>query len=282
MYNETCADYAPCKKVNIENLGDYSGEWYFLDITPLPNFSEIEKVAADIVNNNEISMINGKLLHNSNCRAEEHKLPKEIKRILSHLKPVKYHVAIFSNPKKILFGQPLVIALNPKISYSTFPDHPHLNLAVREKNNYFPSTFCYTDTPQEIGEIFGNEIFDTIFHVSVWLFRHQIWEKTREIYGEGKWIGPSAKSGIINGEYIEILDPTNICRCGSQKKYSECCMNEDLKLYGKNVRNKKVFPKGISPKEFINHMKMLKEEVFLPEERFVNKLKEIFDTLTFD
>lgn len=274
-------DYAPCVKVFIDDLGRFSGDWYFLKIKPTPSKQDIEKVVFDIIKGNSISFSNleGKLMHDQDCREINHVLPKRMKRILKDIESQVFKIAIYDNPRNdLFFGQPVIIAINPQISYTNFPDHPHLNLGVRGKN-FLSASFCYTDKPNEIGNMFSDRISDAIFYSIEWLFRHQIWEKTRENLGEGKWIGSAAESSIKNGEHLEVLNPVGLCRCGSGKKYAECCLVKDIELYQnlyKTSLSKIVFPKDV--REYI---KSWNELVSLPEKMFLDKFNKIFEGIEF-
>lgn len=274
-------EYAPCVKVFIDDLGKFSGNWYFLKLKPTPNKKDIEKVVFDIIKGDFISFSNleGKLIHNSDCKEINHVLPKNIKKILKDIESQVFKIAIYDNhTNDLFFGQPIIIAVNPKISYTNFPDHPHLNLGIRGKE-FLPASFCYTDKPNEIGNMFGDRISDAIFYSIEWLFRHQIWEKTRENFGKGKWIGLASESSIRNGEYLEVVNPVGLCRCGSGKKYAECCLVKDIELYQNLYKSglvKTVFPKDV--REYINSWNEL---VNLPEKRFLDKFNKIFEEIEF-
>lgn len=274
-------DYAPCVKVFIDDLGRFSGDWYFLKIKPTPSKQDIEKVVFDIIKGNSISFSNleGKLMHDQDCREINHVLPKCMKRILKDIESQVFKIAIYDNPRNdLFFGQPVIISINPQISYTNFPDHPHLNLGVRGKD-FLPASLCYTDKPNEIGNMFGDRISDAIFYSIEWLFRHQIWEKTRENLGEGKWIGSASESSIKNGEHLEVLNPVGLCRCSSGKKYAECCLVKDIELYQNLYKSS--LAKIVFPKDVREYIKIWNELVSLPEKIFLDKFNKIFEGIEF-
>lgn len=108
----------------------------------------------------------------------------------------------------------------------------------------------------------GDRICDAIFYATEWLFRHQIWEKTKKKFGEGIWIGPEEKSSIKKEHYLSFLNPVGACRCGSNKKYADCCMKADLKSY------------STKPQSIMQIIKHWKENIQLPEKKFLETLKE--------
>jgi len=277
---DLCQRYGPCKRAMMKDFGMYSGEWYFLSITPLPDKEEIECVIYDILNGNDISMLDGQLRHNPNCEVKNHKLPKRYKKIASNLSKVTYNVAIFSNHLGLLLGQPIALCIDPLITYNNYPEHPHLNMPVIGED-YCPPSLCYTDNPDDLGHMFGDRIFDAMFHVTEWLFRHQIWEMHRELFGNGKWIGPEAESGFKNGEYVRFLNPNGNCRCSSNLRYFECCMKEDIKLYLNHINSVQSTMQLKATPNLLTHMKVWRESILEPEAVFVKEIDDIFNQLEF-
>jgi hypothetical protein len=180
-----------CEKILIDDFGMFSGEWYFFSITPIPDKNEIESVVYDIQNGHDILFLNKRLTHYENCPVIEHILTKEMKEIVQRVDRETFKVAVFNNTdKRLLGGQPIVIGYEPLITRSVFLNHPHLNGFGRSNQyGYIPSTFCYTDAPDSLGSVFGDRIIDTMFYVSDWLFRHQIWKASYKNSKEAIWIG---------------------------------------------------------------------------------------------
>lgn len=279
MESNVCESFAPFKKSIMKNLGKYSGEWYFLNITPISTFSEICKIAYDIQYSLPITIHYGKLIHNINCKVQNHKLPNLLTKVINALESKSYKIAIYDNKNPQLFlGQPLIICINPKISFINYPDHPHLNSPIFGKKEYFPTSLCYTDAPNMIGQKFGNRINDSIFFTLEWLFRHQIWEKHRDSFGKGLWIGQSAKSDITSEAHFNILNPDNRCHCGKNKKYFECCMKKDYSLiYRDSLFNERY---NLNLNLNINKLKNIWTiEILLNENSFLNKLESKFNEL---
>lgn len=283
--NNICVEYGPCRKVILHDAGQFSGEWYFLSITPLPKEDQLEKVVYDIMHGHEISLVNGSIIHNPNCTVKNHHLPKKYRRLLKKLQPITYTVAIMDNYTEMLNGQPIAICIDPLISYSNYPEHPHLNAPSYLNANFFPTSLCYTDNPKSLGKMFGSKLFDTMFYVTEWLLRHQIWEKFKEVDGKGKWIGDEAPSGIVNGEYAHFLNPLGACKCGSKLPYSSCCMRGDLELFMKKYNvapSAKELKLSTDLNDYVTLSRYItnwKKSVELPEKKFITDMKETYKNL---
>ena len=143
-----------------------------------------------------------------------------------------YKVAIYpgygGTEGGILLGQPIVVALDPVITYIKYPDHPHINLGgnLQNTNIFVPDTLCYIHNPEELGNIIDYRVFEAYKKIAIWLYRHQIWLSMREHTGKGEWIGQGVK--LDAKHLIEALDPLGGCRCGKRKAYIDCHMSDDL------------------------------------------------------
>ena len=227
---DTCNNFgSSCKKVTIRDFGLLSGDWYLLDITPLPTPEDITSVVSDIVSGDIIAFNDGKLIHNDTCVKTSHELLSELEDVLRSLKPTNFKFAVFDNRTKMLHGQPICFSISPKIDFINFPDHPHIN--APSIPNKIPSSICYSSDPNNLGKFTeGDRILDTLLLISEWAFRQQIWSATRKKNGKGIWIGPQSKTEITSKNYLELIDPKGRCHCGKQKKYYDCCYHADLEV----------------------------------------------------
>lgn len=214
----------------IEHIDGMPGKgWFLMEVTPLPPNDQIPLVVADIIANNDVLVNQGRLYHNPNCQNTSHRIKDGIVRhAIKNLQRQTFRIAVFSNvggvPLKVplLMGRPIAIAIDPIISYSIYPDHPHLNMSnpvLQRCNDYLPDSLCYMTETLPTDDIERYLIaLDTI---TIWLFRHQVWLATRELTHEGIWIGP--QDGILDDEcFAYRLDPAGRCRCNRGKKYEQC------------------------------------------------------------
>ena len=204
--------------------------WFLMEVVPCPPKEELPLIVADIVAGRGIGVDQGRLYHDPDCQNTNHKIEDEVVRSsIRHLKREKFRVAVYSNPlgvpRKVplLMGRPMAIVVDPVISYTKYPDHPHLNMSNpifhKGTNDYFPDSLCYmTGTLPTHPHDRYLKALDT---VTIWLFRHQIWLATREVSNKGIWIGPH--EGALDDEcFAYRLNPSDRCRCNSGKKYAQC------------------------------------------------------------
>lgn len=238
------SEYGPLSWFDGGRIQKLNEGWFLLETTPLPPSDEIEKVAIDIENHNILGLQNGQVRHYPNCKSKTHTLrSKVIRDSLQWLKPITYKVAVYPKlTNNDIFGdQPIAIVLDPEISFLRFPDHPHLNAGGRYGDNgfFFHDSLCYTDKPDEIGTNEEDRLFNAFFYITVWLFKHQIWQSSKRILDEGIWIG----KGVSFKTYAYhplFLNPDGQCRCGNRKSYKECHRFQDL------MELKKIRAGGIS------------------------------------
>ncbi len=226
--NSTCNRFgSTCKSVWINNFRILSGEWYLLDITPTPVKSELRQVITGIENEREIAIEDGRLIFNKQCSNDSDEISEEIELILEYLKPVSYKIAVFNNRNQnVLRGQPIAFSISPKIDFLNFPDHPHLNTPNVQMG--IPASFCYTDSPNMLGEFTsGDRMLDALLLITEWAFRHQIWQATRKKINRGCWVGKQLPTSIQNYHYPHFLDSNEKCHCGSGIKYKKCCYQRD-------------------------------------------------------
>jgi len=222
----------------------FPGNWFLLELKPMPLNSEINDVASDICRNGSVKVNKGKVKHHlDNCDRESHSFSsklRHVEKIISDLKDEKYYIAVHPGDENILNGQPIAISIKPEINYIKYPDHPHLNAGAKDVsmegfNFYLPNSLCYTDDPKQLGTDTVDRMLFAFDLITIWLFRHQIWLKTREVYGKGTWIGPEAAS-FPPYIYPKILNPLGKCRCGKNEKYGNCHRPYDIKKLRKKAK----------------------------------------------
>ena len=227
--NEIYTQHWDCHKQQITEFKDCFSEWYFFSITPCPTSDEIAEVISAIHNGGDILFEDKKLTIDENDKTNLIKIPELVKKIESKITRQEFKVAVcIGKGLEMINAQPIVICFDPLISYSTFPNHPHLNGPVINNKGILPPTLCYTNAPDKLGEMFEDKLLDTMFYVSNWLFRHQIWQLVYENFKESLWIGAGEAASIPDSEFPNFINPKNRCRCGSHAKYSDCCLSSDL------------------------------------------------------
>ena len=209
--------------------------WAYVAINPLPSYEERKIITADICRGEFVRIEGGRLKHSSRCQSKSHYItgvakPKKIEQCLNTLSDDTFNISIYSNLNESetvspLNGQPLVMAFNPPIDYIRYPGHLHINTGgfVRENGiSYMPDSLCYRKNLNDLMILpLRERLLETLFEISMWLFRHQIWEKT------GLWIGDHEPS-LGPETFCHHLSPYCYCRCGSKIKYLDCCMRKDI------------------------------------------------------
>ncbi|MCL4439164.1 MAG: SEC-C domain-containing protein [Firmicutes bacterium] len=223
--------------------------WFLLEARPTPPSGERFLVAADIRLDRiiRVDKDNGMVFHSPNCDAQEHILSKRLTRVVENIADQTFYVAVFPGHPSVLSGQPIAIALEPVITYNDLPDHPHLNQGgLIRKSFYLPDSLCYTNDPVGLGTNIVDRLLKAFVLICIWLFRHQIWMATRQLWGQGIWIGPQDPP-LSRTLQVLHLNPSNICHCGSGAPYSKCHMMSDMEDYLQSVK----LP--VSPQEMIEY-----------------------------
>lgn len=223
-------DYGPVKWVKKSIFGFRNEGWFVIDTIPLPPEDEIELIVSDIINHQEIAYANGKVRHWHECKQTHPITNQMVKDVITSLKKEPFRIAICTGDDKFLEGQPIVISLNPTITYMNYPDHPHLNTGGFYGGVYIPDSFCYgyTVEPERYGPSDYEKFIRVFDEATLWLFRHQLWAAIRSKYGKGEWIGKHDKNGLPPLVYANWLNPLSKCRCGKKKKYIECHLPLDI------------------------------------------------------
>lgn len=204
--------------------------WFLLEISPLPPQEEISKVASDIIRNRKVDVLEGRVLHSTECLEKYHEIRssvvrKAIKRVMQQ----SFKVAVYTGETELLGRQPVAIVIQPEISYVAYPDHPHLNVGFYDKKTrfYFPDSLCYAEKGFEWGDTESERFRNAFSQISIWLFRHMIWLETRNFVKRGEWIGPGSDP-LPGHDYPFFLNPQGMCWCGSKKVYKDCHRHHDL------------------------------------------------------
>jgi hypothetical protein len=276
---DICGDYGPCKKTFIKNFGELTGEWYFISATPVRKCNDNEGIVSDIIQGIDITTYNGSVIENDDGKGNKNTLSAKIQNVISQLEEKTFIVAIYDNKSLAFKGQPLAICIDPLITFIDFPYHPHLNAAGKIYDTFIPPTICYTDNPENLGNLFGDRIYDAMHYITIWLYRHQIFEVFYSTYGDIKWIGLEVKDRLDNHVFVNQLNPFGDCHCGSGTKYVSCCLNKDmianLRL---NAKGKKIDSNLIKYDPLI--LKKKWERNYLSEQnRVVNRLLREFNKL---
>lgn len=224
--------FHPAKWVQGKNSGEGC---FLLEINPLPPEDQIALVVSDIENNKQVYVgyETGKLYHSEHCVLEQpHTIDERLKEALKLLQNETFHVVVLPKGPELLATQPVAIALEPEINYFLFPDHPHLNEDGTYKSNfYFPHSFCYKHDHLKFreGKDLYTRVLDAFEQISIWLFRHQVWVATRELYGKGIWIGQGTPP-LPDESFPRFLNAESVCRCGNKVKYKDCHSEESINL----------------------------------------------------
>lgn len=269
VIEKVLSEFPFAKYRDISLAGLPVGGWFLIEASPLPPLNELALVVADINRGDTVSVPPDLIIrHSSSCRAENHKIPQILENIINKLSKQVFRFAIWEGSPTILNGQPVVIPLQPEVSYHVYPDHPHLNIGCLYKTFYLPDSICYTHDSNNLGDDPYERISEAIFEVSLWLLRHQVWLSTREI-GKAKWIGPEIKNPDHVKNVSLALNPIGHCHCGSNKTYFDCHMKYDYKIHhGININDNQ-----ISLLSYINKWRDNREN---PHNWVINKLNRLF------
>lgn len=265
----------------IEELGQSFGEikfssimrdWCLISINPLPPEDEILTVICDTQNNLPFNIEEGKIRHLDTCVKKSHPVDKRIIDSVNLLKDDTFKIAICMQEEAPPLNQPIAISLDPLISLTEYPDHMHINAPLTTSSleqiglDCLWESLCYNKDARELGNSIEERVMEAMGMITMWAFKQQIWLASRELYGMGKgiWIGKHTPYFEKPGSYFYLLNPKNKCRCGSNKLYRDCCMQEDAKAY----RNENPHIKKIHNWE---------RDVSEPRNNMIRKLKKAFD-----
>jgi len=179
---------------------------------------QVEQVLADLAADRVVHVLpGGTLQHAPGCE-----LPHHLAEDLRPGRPLddRYLVEIaYSIPP----AHPTVRALEPEITKEVFPDPadqpPHLLQPLQ--------ALCILFPPNREWNWDEHTVREYMDFMTIWLAKHSVWLETRERLGPGRgqWIGSSIPHDPR--DILELLRPNDLCRCGSARRYTSCCRQED-------------------------------------------------------
>jgi hypothetical protein len=234
--NSVAQAHGLVKWIDTAIFGFKNEGWFLLETVPCPPKEQLSLVIADIINDNYVGISQGKVIHDPECQCANHNIDDPvICSVINEIEERPFKVAICTGTNQLLQGQPIAIVIEPQINYMVFPDHPHLNTGgtlmnkVKKEAFFLPESICYGYNKDVFGLTEYDKYLNVIDEVTIWLFRHQIWELTRKKTGNGIWIGRG--EGVIPQElFPTFLNPNGNCRCGSKLKYKHCHYTKDLRM----------------------------------------------------
>ncbi|MFB5088337.1 hypothetical protein PGC35_14220 [Psychrobacillus sp. PGGUH221] len=256
--------------------------WFLLEITPFPNPTELEQIVSDINNVRPVGVQGGKMVRLENYNTSDHiVLQRAVREALKHLEEQTYKVAVYVGQTSMtaLKNQPIAIVIEPEISYFTYPYHPHINVGGYDKANkfYFPDSLCYTDNPQLLGSTQKERLLNAFSQISMWLFRHQVWEATRKYKKRGVWIGPETGE-LLPQHYPRILEPNGMCWCDTNKSYKDChSLSDHLALANEEAKRTKIPQQRIQKVILSEEFKVWEQGIRLPKRDSLRQLNIAFN-----
>lgn len=137
-----------------------------------------------------------------------------------------------------------------------------------------PDSFCYQSDIAKCYPVLIQRYQYTFGYTTDWLLRHMVWEESRKYLSKGIWLGPQ-EGELEPKDYIEVLNPTGLCRCRGGKTYGECHLPTDLqdekRSMEKKINNKILTATHMRDKflKICNWNKFRK----MPQEIFYNELQ---------
>lgn len=257
------------------SLPEVPGEgWFLLEVNPLPPSGDILQVMSDICEDRQILVKDGQVKHYPGCSVAYHSLRPELRKVVQRLKTKSFKIAVHPGITGRYFGQPLAVAIDPVISYSVFPDHPHLNTGGIDQQAQFtgflPDSLCYLEDIGELGTDPVGRFRNAFSFITIWLFRHMVWEAMRTSSGTAVWIGPEGPS-LPDYGYFSVHSPSSECRCGSRKTYFECHMRTDVRKWPNYSHALEV----ILMRDIVSAQFRWEASYKAPQQRFVSRLTEL-------
>jgi hypothetical protein len=182
-------------------------------LRPLPPNADVRGVLGAIWHEDELTVLPGGILVPVNPDSSRN-LPGWLHRIREL--PGTYRIRVHYEAPPFA---PSAMCLEPLISWSRFPHHPHLYYSFNPPET--PAVLC-PFLPSDGNWVYGtNDIAEFVHMVVVWIVCHQVYEIT------GRWPGPGARHDPV--WLLEHVDPRAVpCVCGRQVPYGECCRPRHL------------------------------------------------------
>ncbi|MFO7612261.1 MAG: hypothetical protein R6W99_07245 [Clostridia bacterium] len=191
--------------------GVFPGTWFFFDVDPLPDYEDLIKITADIIDGVDGYECgpDGRLRHRENCPGS-HRLDETLTRAVVSLKPRIYRIGLWLGDEynKVppgFTGYPVVLPVNFDISRLAFPGHNHLVKYFSAKSYHMPESICHSGLLEGIvaEKDIVRRISDVIGWTCLWLLKHRIYEA--DPAGGILWKGNEAVE-TVDREYIEELE----------------------------------------------------------------------------
>jgi hypothetical protein len=136
-------------------------------------------------------------------------VPRQLRRIKSL--EGRYLIRVFYREPP---GVPFAVSVSPCISWSRYPNHPHLSVSPIPVTQ--PAVMCPFLPSDGVWRWGRNNMAEFIHTTAVWLVCHQIWEL------KGTWPAPAASH---DPEWLlaNVNPNASPCVCGSGARYGSCC-----------------------------------------------------------
>jgi hypothetical protein len=186
--------------------------------------ADLPRVVDDLADGAEVWLQRGSLLHDPGCR--RHHRPVSYINRLEGVAEEAFAIRLIVWPPPT---HPKVVTLYPEISGRACPGHPHLFQHPRlaglpELPSVMPDALC-TYRPGD-GEWSWRDtnLGLLLDYAALYLAKHVVWRRTGG-GNKGLWIGPQASHDPQ--DLVRELHPGGECRCGSGRRYGECCLPLD-------------------------------------------------------
>lgn len=160
------------------------GEWFYCEITPISiDKEQVRNILCDLVNLRDVQYIigrNGRVLHDEDCRYQDHSLPVQDMEIAEKIEQRTYKMVIWEgfhgDCQAPHLNYPIFTPLEPEINHFKYGWHPHLNQCVNTPKFCLPESLCYEIDYASLGKDKASQVINAFDIICVWLFRHQVWE----------------------------------------------------------------------------------------------------------
>jgi len=207
----------PRERVECNQCGEFVMAWQGT-ITPFPDGMSLEEIQALVVDLDEDRpvrvMVDGALAHYERCGGKH--FPRPGLRLGRPLTGSFEIEIAYRRPP----GFPIARSLRPRIDWHhPSGPPPHLLNDIDALCVLFPADGAWTWPVHGVRE-YAN-------YTAIWLGKHLAWVEARErgVGIEDAW--PGSVVGHELSEISRLLDPTDLCRCGSGKTYGRCCAARD-------------------------------------------------------
>lgn len=187
-------------------------------VEPVPPPTETVLVLSDLDRDGVVDIEKGgRLRHRLQCRAQH--LPRhQFQDLVLEDRAFLIELAYREPP-----GHPQVRCIEPRLTASTLPGHPHF---------YGSEIVCPLFPPDGTWKWTQHTAADYLMHVAVWLLKTTVWEITSDIRGEGTWLGPDVGHSL---DRLLRIQSGAQCACGSGNVYRKCCMRKHRAMHARQI-----------------------------------------------